>query len=142
MYTIGKEIWCRIKVPKQVFFHFFISDDLFLLTSDDLRWPLVTFEVKINDSPLKLELLWGYMPKISLIGTLVKIWDEQIQKITIFRSKMGWKVGRGGLENDPKQFFLLESYSLLKRKLLWSGPKIRKFNSPPYYHIWETTASS
>ena len=103
--TIWKEIRCRIKVPKQVFFIFLTTDDLLLLTSDDLRWPLVTFEVKINDSPLKLELLWGYMPKIALIGTLVKIWDEKIQKITIFRSKMGWKVGRGGLENDPKQFF-------------------------------------
>ena len=100
LYTIWKEIRCRIKVPKQVIFIFLTTDDLLLLTSDDLRWPLVTFEVKINDLPLKLELLWGYMPKIALIGTLVKIWDEKILKIAIFRPKMGWKVGRGGLEND------------------------------------------
>ena len=76
-----------------------------LLTSDDLRWPSLTFEVKINDSPLKLELLWVYTPKIALFGTLVKIWDEKILKKAIFRSKFNWKVGRGGLENDPKQFF-------------------------------------
>ena len=141
LYTFWKEIWWRIKDPKQVFFIFLISDDLFLLTSDDLRWPLVTFEVKINDSTLKLELLWEYMPKIALIGTLVKIWDEKILKIAIFRSKMGWKVGRGGLENDPKQFFfLLESYSQLKRKLLWSGPKIPTIGSSTSINVGGATS--
>ena len=127
LYTIWKEIRCRIKVPKQVFFIFLTTDDLLLLTSDDLRWPLVTFEVKINDLPLKLELLWGYMPKITLIGTLDKIWGEKILKIAIFRSKMGWKVGRGGLENDPKQFFSIRiQFSTQKEaSVKWAkNPKI------------------
>ena len=40
LYTIWKEIWCRIKVPKQVFLNFFY---LWWPPFVDLWWPQVTF---------------------------------------------------------------------------------------------------
>ncbi len=76
-----------------------------ILTSDDLQWPPVTFQVKIKDSQLYFELIGGYIPKIAFLCVFFKILDDKNLNLANFLSKMVWKVGRGSLENDRMQFF-------------------------------------
>ena len=76
----------------------FISINLFL-TSNDLQWPLMAFEVRVKDPMLYLGLIWVCIRKMAYFGEVVKAWYEKNLNFAIFQTKMVRNEGRGSLEN-------------------------------------------